>query len=513
VPSPFKPGVRLQEHQLDAIRAFEEAGGAQILNHGLGSGKTPTSIGAAEAVRARHSGQTLVLTPKALVSNFQHNGLEKFLRPKARKNYTVVSIERFRRAPDKILDQVKPKTLVIDEAHRARTEAGSTYQALQHAAGEVPHRVVLTGSLVSNHPQDLAPLLGIARGKPLSAGSFSKHFIGWKKVTPGLVGRLRGVKPGEVPFIKNHLELRALTDKFVHRFSGSPAHEKHLPTFTEKDIEVPMSARQRRVYDYVLRRKLNPIARWMVEHNMPPGRRQATSILSALSGAREVANSPHVADKSIKVTEAVPHSPKLHAAFNAALDHLRAHPKHKVVVYSNFRKSTLDPLFHAFTQHKHNPAVFHGGVKEHDRQQHIHDFNHGKKRVLLVSPSGAEGLDLKGATLFQRIDPHWNPERMSQAQGRVIRFKSHEHLPPHLRHVKVENYRSVLPKRMFGLRRRATSVDEWVENRAKEKRHLNSQLMGLIPSWKSKTASTADNIFETFQRTLTDATSVNDGDA
>jgi hypothetical protein len=66
---------------------------------------------------------------------------------------------------------------------------------------------------------------------------------------------------------------------------------------------------------------------------------------------------------------------------------------------------------------------------------------------------------------------------------------------------------------MFGLRRRATSVDEWVENRAKEKRHLNSQLMGLIPSWKSKTASTADNIFETFQRTLTDATSVNDGDA
>ncbi len=477
----LKPGVTPLPHQHEATRKIVRHG-SQILSHGLGSGKTITSILGHEALkRARGvKGPALVVPPAALVENYRTGGLKKFLRPASRKDYHIVSREKFRRDAPKHLKKHKPSTLIIDEAHGARDPKSKTFQALQHAAERIPHRIVMTGSLVSNHPRDIVSLLSLVRGKRMSVADFERRHIGHRKISPGLIGRLRGVKPGHVETIVNKQDLKKVLDRYVHHFRGSEEFKKHIPTVHERDVSVPMSRQQSKLYQFALRKKLGPVARWRIKHNLPPGKGEATSFLSALSLAREVSGSPHILSKKIRMSEAVAHSPKLKAAVESMHRHLSEHPKHKVVIYSNMRKSSLDPVKEHLVKSRVPHGEFHGGIPDDERQRHVREFNRGKRRVLLVSPSGAEGLDLKGATLFQRLDPHWNPERMAQAKGRVARYKSHASLPSHMRKVKVENYTSSVPRKWFGLGRKETSVEEWVESRAREKKRLNRELLDIV---------------------------------
>ena len=72
-----------------------------------------------------------------------------------------------------------------------------------------------------------------------------------------------------------------------------------------------------------------------------------------------------------------------------------------------------------------DPAVFVGKGTTVDgnkvtgisRQQGIKDYMGGKKRVIVLSGAGAEGLDLKNSTAFYSLDGHFNPERIIQAEG------------------------------------------------------------------------------------------------
>jgi hypothetical protein len=50
-------------------------------------------------------------------------------------------------------------------------------------------------------------------------------------------------------------------------------------------------------------------------------------------------------------------------------------------------------------------------------------------RVLLVSKTGAEGLDLKGVRQVHILEPYWDKAREAQVRARGVRLGSHDHLP------------------------------------------------------------------------------------
>jgi hypothetical protein len=64
-------------------------------------------------------------------------------------------------------------------------------------------------------------------------------------------------------------------------------------------------------------------------------------------------------------------------------------------------------------------------------------------KILMITASGAEGINLKNTRYVHIIEPYWNMVRIDQVVGRARRICSHEELPPELRTVKVFLYLSV----------------------------------------------------------------------
>lgn len=61
-------------------------------------------------------------------------------------------------------------------------------------------------------------------------------------------------------------------------------------------------------------------------------------------------------------------------------------------------------------------------------------------KVLMITASGAEGIDLKNVRYVHLMEPYWHPVRLEQVIGRARRICSHASLPPELRTVEVFLY-------------------------------------------------------------------------
>ena len=60
--------------------------------------------------------------------------------------------------------------------------------------------------------------------------------------------------------------------------------------------------------------------------------------------------------------------------------------------------------------------------------------------TLMISASGAEGIDLRNVRYVHIMEPYWHPVRIEQVVGRARRICSHQDLPPELRTVEVFMY-------------------------------------------------------------------------
>ena len=65
-------------------------------------------------------------------------------------------------------------------------------------------------------------------------------------------------------------------------------------------------------------------------------------------------------------------------------------------------------------------------------------------KILMITASGAEGINLKNTRFVHIMEPYWNMVRPQQVIGRARRICSHQDLPEELRTVKVFLYMSVL---------------------------------------------------------------------
>ena len=61
-------------------------------------------------------------------------------------------------------------------------------------------------------------------------------------------------------------------------------------------------------------------------------------------------------------------------------------------------------------------------------------------KVLMITASGAEGINLRNTRFVHIVEPYWNMVRIDQVVGRARRICSHEDLPPDMRDVKVFIY-------------------------------------------------------------------------
>jgi superfamily II DNA or RNA helicase len=113
---------------------------------------------------------------------------------------------------------------------------------------------------------------------------------------------------------------------------------------------------------------------------------------------------------------------KFDVLLNALKERFQREPDVKVIVFSYFKK-TLAYLNRRLSEAGFGPVVIHGGVPMDDRTDLIERFKSDpKRRVLLSSEVGAEGIDLQFCRVMFNYDLPWNPMKVEQRIGRIDRL-------------------------------------------------------------------------------------------
>ena len=114
---------------------------------------------------------------------------------------------------------------------------------------------------------------------------------------------------------------------------------------------------------------------------------------------------------------------------------------------------------------------FHGGIEKDVRKINKQIFNlsenkYGKHcKIIMISPAGAEGINLNNVRQVHILEPYWNEVRIEQVIGRALRFCQHKDLPMDERKVDVFRYKMV---RKNG----KETTDEKMESISRKKNNL-----------------------------------------
>jgi len=446
-------------------------GGGLILNHDTGTGKTFSSIYAAPK-----TGKPLVaVVPAALRENYKKE-LEAsgFTGPSRVMSYN----EAIKAQKDPTFRQtLSDSVLVYDEAHRMGRE-GSEASKLSDKL-KAHKKLLLTGTPIRNHPTELVPLLRAVTNDPTvtSLEAFRKNYIHDKKISPSLLARIRGVKSGKEEEPKNLEQLA----KILHKVVDVQTHEGvgGLPSVSEERVYVPMSKSQHSAYDAI--QKGQPSLAYKIRQGIPPSKQDFGKYKAFLTGLRQVSNTP----EEFQVNQKVDDAPKIMRAADEVENHYRTSPTYRGYSYSNYLKSGVSPLQKELERRGIKTGIFTGKLNDKEKKQLVKDYNSGKIQHLLISSSGAEGLDLKGTKLIQILEPHWNTSKIHQVRARGVRYKSHDHLPESDRSVHIQEFFSHRPQhplhKMLGMNA-PIYADEYIHNMASRKDKLNNAFLKVLRS-------------------------------
>lgn len=471
----------LRPHQERALKKLDQMGGV-ILDHSTGSGKTRTFLEAiARAQKENDKEKSLIIAPASLVSNIDKEIAKHHINID-RSRLDAYSYEKATNIATELKGR-KYGIAVFDEAHKLRNTSTKRHQELSEVVQHARKKVLATATTAYNHPSDIAPLVNIAAGDkilPQDKKSFDNRFIDKIVEQPPLLKRLLGSAPNEKHVLKNKKELKEKLQRYIDHYdlADDPSAKDKFPERIEKTVEVPMSGQQQALYKY-LEGKLPFHLRLKVRMNLPLDKRDAASLNAFSTGIRQVSNSvrahmPNYEEVTPKVKSVVDSLEKSH----------NEDKNFRGVVYSNYLQAGLEDYSRELTKRGIPHSAFHGGMSKTQKDQTVLDYNSGKSKVMLISSSGAEGLDLKGTKKIQVLEPHFNHSKIKQVMGRGIRYGSHDHLPPEERKVEVEHYLSVFPKSRFSFGPKQHSIDEYLKHNSQTKNEISDQMKNLVKEKK-----------------------------
>jgi SNF2 family DNA or RNA helicase len=449
--------TQLMPHQKRVQERLKKSPGL-IVAHGLGSGKTLSSIAA--AVEA--NGATAAV-PASLRANYEKE-IAKHV--SGDPNIDVVSLQRSALTGEVPLPE--SGLLIVDEAHRARDPRSKTFRVLRGTPAE--KRLLLTGSPVYNRPEDIAPLVNIAAG-------------GEKDVLPmGTDFRHRYVQePGQsvldlIPFVhtraslKRKGELRSKVAPWVDYYAD--AESSDYPSTKETRVAVPMTKDQSKLHAAAWG-QLPAWARAKIRAGLPPTKSELAAINQFEAQTRQISGSMR---NYVQEGGPTTPTPKIQRAYEDFMKQYEGNPQHKALIYSNYKAPLVD--YKTLLEEKGVPyAEFTGDQTMTERKKIVEGYNAGQIKALLVTSAGGEGLDLKGTRQVQILEPHWNEEKVKQVIGRAVRMGSHTDLPEDQRHVDVQRYVSH-PVGFLNMKK--PGIEPYLATMSVDKDRLNKQMIEIM---------------------------------
>lgn len=473
-------GIELQPHQARVVRNVQNQLATEdkvrlLLYQGLGSGKTLGGLAAAESTKIPYT----AIVPAALRVNLRKEQ-EKFIDPATAVLSNIMSHTGLGRG----LNIENPQSLLIDEAHRFRNSESAQTKNLLEAVRKAKQVVMLTGTPIVNSPADFAVPYSVLTGKNMSPEEFSSRYVD-NDPHPSLYRRIFGLKAPD-PALKNVNELKENLKGKVDYFA--PA--KPQAEINREDVITEMT-RDQTDLNAQMYGKLPALLRWKLQLNYPLTNEESKKMVSFLTGPRQLGLSTNAFTQGkVDPMAAFKSSPKLTEAFKRLNDLLNKDPKGKALIFSNFIESGLAPYQAALNKAGIPAASFTGALSDKQRKKLVDDYNSDKLKVMLLGPSGTEGLSFKGTKLVQLLDPHWNNTRAEQSEGRGLRYDSHAHLPLADRKVKIERHIArAAPSRLKSLLRyigikvnSLPATDDYLIAAGNRKQQLNDKFLDLLKS-------------------------------
>lgn len=447
---------KLQPHQAAAVaRALKNN---LILAHSTGSGKTLTSIAAADELGA----PTVVLTPASLVENYKKE-IAKHL-----QNGPAFDIKSLPWAVQNDYTIPKGSTVILDEAHSARNSDTSRFKYLKKQLANAGRIIALTGTPAYNRIADWGPLINLVAQQdllPEDPQEFDRRYI---YSAPAIYRDPKGrLVIGAKPRLWNMEDLQKRVAPYVDVYDKSV--EK--PDEIDEKIEVVMDPEQQKIYDYTMN-ELPADLSLLVKEGLPPSKSQMSALNTFLTGVRQVANTPEGYQNNKTP------GPKIRKAVEILEQEYKNNPKLRALVYSNFKESGVDSVARLLEAKNIPHAVFHGGLSAKQKADIVNKYNRGEIPVLLGTGSASEGLDLKNTNLIQLLEPHFNESRMQQVIGRGIRYKSHDELSPEERKVRVQRFFAL--QHPFDGQKPMPSIDHYLAERSHDKDELIKDVQRVV---------------------------------
>lgn len=444
--------------------------------HGTGTGKTLTSLKFIEA--SDSSKPVILITSSALKDNLSKEVDKHNLDIDLSKLHTVTHEGMSRpNISNKVHDLLKDGgTMVIDEIHKLRNPASKGYTNTMSASGLSDRVIGLTGTAIVNNVDDLSSLYGLVKGEKVRPTS---EFIKETEVYDSTLDKILKRNPRTEHSIK---DIEGLKENFKDLdIYYPPGNHPDMPRVIEKTEYVEMPSRQ--VVGYKLAEKEAIKGRSDLAELARKIRKGIE--LSKTEKAKANAFASQTSQAAISSARHVPgevSSGKLDKAVDDLKEKLKNNPKHRGVIYSNKIEAGLNPLLDRLSTEGLNKKVqvVSGSTNKSEVKDIVSDYNSGKKPILVISDSGAEGLDLKGTRSIQILNPHFNDGKIKQAVGRGARLGSHSHLRERDREVEVTHYHSVMPKTLGLFKSNDQTIDQGMASIMKHKADLRDLVLNSI---------------------------------
>ena len=506
----LKKEVTLYPHQ---ERAVNRPGDSVIFAHAVGSGKTLSGLARFERLKEEGKAKkALVVVPASLRDNFGKEGVGKFtdssfamignkqetkkgegygaIDPNA--DYNILSYEMFRKDPEGILAASGADTIIADEFHRGKNEGTMTTDSLKQLKGKYNHFIGLTGSVVSNGISDVQPLVDIASGGEHRLGETKKEFDK-TYLKRDSSKKYRDLHPSRRPIVgfSKEKELRKELGGYVDYVDYDDVKDlAKMPDKLVNITKVPLTKEQVSIYKGLL--KDQPAVRKMVLNKRVETLKdeEAAKAFSKLVESRKLMNSVGSVKPGISLSESAEMTPKTKRLLDDLTTHLNETPDGQAVLLSHLITGGHDVLEQGLKDRDISYGKFLGkgndGVTETSRQQDVEDYKNRKKRVMLISAAGGEGVSLNDTTWEGVLDPHYNPEKMNQMEARGIRSNGLSHRPKEERAVEVNRYLATMPKTLGLFKSRYRTPDELMYDIAQNKDQQNQRLLRLLKEEQSK---------------------------
>jgi hypothetical protein len=134
----------------------------------------------------------------------------------------------------------------------------------------------------------------------------------------------------------------------------------------------------------------------------------------------------------------------------------------RAVFYSSFTKSGII-LFKQFLKTNNVKYLYLDiNTKDSDKTIILDTFKNTTV-FLLLHPAYTEGITIYGAEQIHILEPIANLSKKEQLIARVIRYKSHDHLPPNERHVDIFQWACEINSILDTLKTKYVSFTKWIK--------------------------------------------------